>query len=166
MLLGSAVFVGLGIWFVVSPPKTNLPILNNPILFIIVGIASILFFGLTGFIAIKKLRDKSPGLIISDEGVTDNSSGVGVGFIPWSDIFEIKEKVVMNQPFINLIVKNPQDYISRQKSALKRKTMEVNYKTYKTVIGISANGLKCNFSELKSIMEKGFADYKRKPHTI
>src|SRR5665647_1362036 len=88
--LGSIIFVGLGVWFVTNPPKESIPFFSNPTVLFIVGLASILFFGLVGFFIFKKLFDNSPGLIISAEGVFDNSSGVSAGFVPWTDIVEIK----------------------------------------------------------------------------
>ena len=162
MSLGSVIFVGLGIWFVTNPPKINNPIFGNPTTIFIVGLASIVFFGLVGFFLFKKLGDKSPGLVISEEGVFDNASAVSAGYIPWTDVLEIRETMVVNQTFINLIVKNPQDYIDRQKSAFKRKLMQINYNSYGTVIGISANGLKCEYHELKANLDKTFSDFKSK----
>ena len=92
----------------------------------------------------------------------DNASAVSAGYIPWTDVLEIRETNVVNQTFINLIVKNPQDYIDRQKSAFKRKLMQINYNSYGTVIGISANGLKCEYHELKANLDKTFSDFKSK----
>jgi hypothetical protein len=162
LFLGSIMFVGLGAWYVISPPKVNISIFTNPTVVFIVGLVSILFFGLVGFFIFKKLFDKSPGLIITAEGVFDNSSGISAGFVPWTDIVEIKETKVVNQLFINLVVKNPQDYIDRQKSAFKRKSIQINYKSYGTVIGISTNGLKIKYKELKAILDSRFADFNRK----
>ena len=54
MSLGSVIFVGLGIWFVTNPPKINNPIFGNPTTIFIVGLASIVFFGLVGFFLFKK----------------------------------------------------------------------------------------------------------------
>jgi len=160
--LGSIIFVGLGVWFVTNPPKESIPFFSNPTVLFIVGLASILFFGLVGFFIFKKLFDNSPGLIISAEGVFDNSSGVSAGFVPWTDIVEIKETKVFNQSFINLVVKNLQDYIDRQKNAFKRKSIQINYKSYGTVIGISTNGLKIKYEELKALLDSRFADFNQK----
>ena len=162
LFLGSVMFVVLGIWYVISPPKVNISIFANPTVVFVVGLSSILFFGLIGFFIFKKLFDNSPGLIISAEGVFDNSSSISAGFIPWTDIVEIKETKVFNQTFINLVVKNPQDYIDRQKSAFKRKSIQINYKSYGTVIGISANGLNIKFNELKALLDQRFANFNRK----
>jgi len=162
MLLSSIIFCGAGIWFEMDPPGINTPILGNPITIFIFGLAIILFSGLAGFILFKKLSDSSFGLIISDEGVVDNSSGISAGFVPWTDITAIKETRVFNQRFINLVVKNPQDYIARQKSFIKRKLVQSNYSSFGTAISISANGLKCNQSELKVILDNKFAGFNNK----
>jgi len=162
MFIGSIIFVGLGIWYVTYPPKVNITIFSNPITVFIVGLASILFFGVVGFSISRKLFDKSVGLIISNEGIDDNSSGVSAGFVPWTDVIEIKDTKVANQNIISLIVKNPQDYIDRQKNFMKKKSMQMNYKCYDTVIGISANGLKCNHKELKTMLDAKFEEFKSK----
>ena len=162
LFAGSVIFVLLGLWFVIHPPVIRNPVIGNPVLIFIAGIASILFFGIVGFYIFKKLFDNSPGIIISDEGVFDNASGVCVGFIPWTDIIEIGETIVANRKFINIIVKNPQDYIDREKSAFKRKLIQMNYKSYGTVIGIQSSGLKCTYDQLKTLIEERFEEFQKK----
>jgi len=159
MLLGCFVFVGIGTCFIINPSQYESVIMRSSTIIFVSGLLGILFFGFLSFFFLKKFNDKSPGLIISDEGITDNSSGVSAGFIPWTDVIAIKEIKIVNQKFINIIVKNPQEYIDRQKSAFKRKVMQTNYKTFGTAIGISTNGLKANHSELKALLEKRFADF-------
>jgi len=162
MLLGSIVFFGAGIGIMVHPAKIDGSIFQNPTINFIFGIVTILFFGIAAIFAFKKLNDNSPGLIISDKGVVDNSSGISAGFVPWTDITAIKETRVFNQRFINLVVKNPQNYIARQKSFIKRKFVQANYSSFGTAISISANGLKCNQSELKAILDNKFAGFNNK----
>jgi hypothetical protein len=59
----------------------------------------------------------------------------------------------MNQKFLMIFVTNPDKYISRQTNVLKRKTAEINYKSYGSPISLSTNTLKCNFDELKNILQ-------------
>ena len=160
MLISSLIFISLGLWFVIKPPTISNPIIGNPTLILTVGIAAILFFGLCAIFIAKKLPDKTPGLIINNQGVTDNSSGVSVGLIPWDDIKEINVTNVANQKFLMLVVKNPDEYINRQKGFIKKKAMQMNYKSYGSPISISANGLKCNFNELFRILQDKFNDVK------
>lgn len=159
MALGCFVIVVVGICFIIDPAKYESFIMRSPTFIFIAGLLSILFFGFTGLSFLKKLRDKLPGLIISEKGIMDNSSGVSAGFIPWTDVVAIKETKVVNQTLINIVVKNPQMYIDRQKSAFKRKAMQVNYNNWGTAIGITANGLKINYTELKSLIEKKYSDF-------
>ena len=44
--------------------------------------ASVAFFGLCGLYALAKLFDTAPGLVIDDQGIIDNSSGLSAGRIP------------------------------------------------------------------------------------
>jgi len=156
MLFGSIIFVGIGTWLVVNPPKSNHPIFGNPMIILISGISAIVFFGYITFTLFKKLPDNKPGLIINSEGIIDNSSGVSAGIILWTDIIEISTSNVMNQKFLMFIVKNPEEYINRQNGIVKRKAMEINYRTYGSPISISANTLDTNFEELYELLQRKF----------
>ncbi|MDE3237138.1 MAG: hypothetical protein KGO81_14395 [Bacteroidota bacterium] len=159
-LLGSIAFVGLGIWFLINPPKISNPIFGNPTLIFIVGLASILFFGLAAVTIFRKFSDKKPGLVIDRHGITDNSSGVSAGLIPWTDIQEIKVSQVMNQKFLMFIVSNPQDYLDKVTNPLKRNAMKINYKTYGSPISISSNALQTNFDGLQKLLVEKMNEYK------
>lgn len=158
--LGSLAFVGLGLWFLINPPKSNHWLFGNPTLIFVVGLASVLFFGLVAITIFRKFSDKKAGLIISKDGITDNSSGVSAGLIPWTDIQEIKVSQVMNQKFLMFIVSNPQDYLDKVKNPLKRNAMKVNYKTYGSPISISSNALKTNFDDLQKLLVEKMNEYK------
>lgn len=148
----SLIFVALGLWLVIARPDSGNPVLGNPVLIVVIGLASILFFGMGVIVLLRKLNDKKPGLIISNEGVIDNASGVAAGIIPWSDIEEIKAVQVMSQKFLMLIVKDPQQYIRRQTSTIKRKGMELNYKNYGSPISLSAGSLQIGFNDLQALL--------------
>jgi len=153
MLLGALVFFAIGLWFVISPPTISNSYWGNPTKLAIVGYASIVFFGLCAFYLIRKLPDNKPGLIIDQTGLTDNSSGVTAGEILWSDIQGISVMEIHRQKLIMFHVKNPQDYIDKQKSSFKRKMMQMNYKMYGTPLGITSNGLRISFDELLSTLK-------------
>lgn len=148
LVIGSLIFVVLGILFVVNPEKYTSFIMRSPTVIFISGLASILFFGLCFFFIAKKLGDNSPGLIISNEGILDNSSEVSAGQISWTDIEDISVIQIHRQKLIMIKVKNPQDFIDKQKNTLKRKMMALNYKMYGTPLSITSNGLKISFDEL------------------
>ena len=158
--LGSLIFVGLGLWFLINPPKSNHWLFDNPTVFFIAGLASVLFFGLIAVTIYRKFLDKMPGLIISRQGITDNSSGVSAGLIPWTDIQEIRISKVINQKFLMLIVRNPQDYLDKVTNPLKRNAMKMNYKTYGSPISISSNALQTNFNDLHQLIIEKMNEYK------
>ena len=161
MLFGSIIFVMIGFFLITNPPKINNAIFGNPTVILISGIDAILFFGFIAFTLFKKLPDNKPGLIINSEGIIDNSSGVSVGIVLWKDIIEIKVTNVINQKFLMFIVANPEEYIKRQNGIIKRKAMEMNYKSYGSPISISANTLDTNFEELYHLLKNKFAESKK-----
>ncbi|MBK8568428.1 MAG: hypothetical protein IPN76_35265 [Saprospiraceae bacterium] len=162
LLIGSIAFTIYGAWTMLGVPKGNHSILSNPVLQYAICVLCVVFFGFLSYFYLKKLRDTSPGLIISSEGITDNSSGVSGGFIPWSDVEDITEFKVYRQKFVCIGVKNPQDYIDKQTSELKRKAMQLNQTTYGAAISINANGLECNHERLKSLLKQKFSEFKKK----
>lgn len=149
LILGAAAFVLLGAWLLSLDAGTieSQRRFNNPILIYGVGVASIVFFGLCGLVGIKKLFDKSPGLILSAEGILDNSSGVSAGIIPWSEVVSIGEYQVQKQKFISIQVADPNKY-ANSGNALKRMANRANIKMCGTPVNISANSLKISYSEL------------------
>ena len=159
MFLGCIIFVAVGAWFLKNPPVDPDSLLGNAVLLRIIGVLAIIFGALIGYFSIRKFFDQRPGLIISAEGITDNSSAVSAGFIPWNDIVEIREMTMNNKHFMTIVVQNPQTYIERQQNAFKRKMMQMNHSTYSAVINISANTLQCSFKELKAQLTDAFVKY-------
>ena len=152
MLSGSLVFVAVGCWFVLDPPAIRNAFWGNPTRLAMLGYASIIFFGLCAVVLIRKLPDKKPGLIIDDSGLIDNSGGLSAGRILWADIVNISVLEIHRQKLLMLEVRNPEEYISRQRSVFKRKGMELNHKMYGTPLSITANALKVPFGELLDLL--------------
>ncbi|AEE53344.1 hypothetical protein Halhy_5519 [Haliscomenobacter hydrossis DSM 1100] len=152
LLIASLAFVALGVWLIISRTSHNEPFWAEQLFVKLVGCAAIVFFGICAFFIIRKLPDQRPGLIIDDEGLTDNSSGVSAGQILWADIEDISVLEIQRQKLIMLQVKNPQDYIDKQPSGLKRKLMTMNFRMYGTPLSISSNGLKISFDELLKML--------------
>lgn len=160
MLVGSLLFIIIGIWMILKHEDIKSP-LNSTLAMLLVGIASILFFGFAAIMAIRKMTTQSDGLIISSKGITDNSSGISAGFIPWEEVITITETSIANQIFINIIVKNPEEFIASQKSSFKRTAMMANYKSFGTAIAISANSLETTHENLKKILVEKLTEYNR-----
>ena len=158
MLSGSILFVVAGIFAMVNPAKYVTVLFRSPVLIFIVGLAAFLFFGFAVFPLVKKLFQSKMGLIINDEGIIDNSGSASAGMILWKDMEGIDTVNVLSQQFIRITVKNPDEYIKRQTSAITRKMMAANYKKYGSPIQISANTLKVSFDKLYELLQNNFLE--------
>ncbi|MES1199699.1 MAG: STM3941 family protein, partial [Pseudomonadota bacterium] len=76
-------------------------------------IAAALLGALGAIFITRKLFDKRPGLVLSAEGIVDNSSGVAAGLIPWSDIEAFNVAEIRGNKFIVVLVKDPEKYLQR-----------------------------------------------------
>ncbi|QIY90532.1 STM3941 family protein [Chryseobacterium gallinarum] len=159
MLLAALIFVSLGLFFVTNPDKFISAIFKNAFFIRIVGIASILFFGLCLIFLTKSFFTKKINLIINEKGIIDNSSYVSVGMIFWDDITSIERIDVMSTKFLVIYVKDPEKYINIQ-SNIKKKLLQRNLKTYGSPISISSNTLTCSFNELEKIVLKYYNENK------
>jgi len=157
-LLGSIAFVAIGLWLLIRQPHIGNPVFDNALVKYGASVACIIFFGFTAFFFLKKLNDKKPGLVIDNDGIHDNSSATAIGLIPWYDITHIGVSSVMNQQFLIIGLRNPEEYIASQTNLLKKKSFGFNYKNYGSPIAISANTLECNLYELKAQLENKIAE--------
>jgi hypothetical protein len=155
ILFGAIGFVIAGIYFVLNPPHDY-----DPLFIRIIGIVAIVFFGFGIIVALRSLFNKKVGLVIDNNGIMDNCSGIPAGNIPWEKIIEIKDIKIKSQRIFLIIVKNPEEYIETQQNPFLRQMAEANYKIYETPISISANMLKCNFNELRNILQEQFKKYR------
>lgn len=110
---------------------------------------------LTAFVA-QKVFNKKPGLVIDNDGITDNSLGVMFAKVRWRDVTEIKHLENGGDHYIKITIKDPENYIAAESHSLKRKMLEMNYNTLKTPVNIAASRLKMNFDELYAIVMREF----------
>jgi hypothetical protein len=149
---------------IIADPQISNPIFNNPVVKsiasyggAIMGLFGIYFFS-------RKLFDSKPGLVIDENGIYDHTSAFNFGFIPWTDISQIGENsagIAAKQRFVMIILINPDKYIQREKSFLKRKLLSANAGTYGSPVHISANGLKTSHDDLLQLLTDEFNKYKR-----
>lgn len=150
---------------IISDPQTSNPVFNNPVLKVIASYGSLVMGSFGVFFFTRKLVDKKPGLVISEEGICDNASAFKFGLIPWSDIAGVYDRSVQvslasRQNFVTIGLHNPDKYISRETNVLKRKLLAANSKNYGSPIHISTNGLKTNHKDLLKLIVESFEKYK------
>lgn len=157
--LGASLFVILGI-FLAKNPENFISFRHHNVLVIrFVGILAISFFGLVVLTVPRKLFDKKPGLVIDENGITDNSSMKGNGFIPWKNITSVKQIKIKSTSLLLISVSNPKKYFETSNFFI-RYFKNLSLKTYGTPIAISSNSLKCNFSELEKLISERLKIYK------
>ena len=122
---------------------------------IISGILSVLFFGIAGVYAMKKLFVKRIGLTIDQNGIIDNTNASSVGLIKWEDITDIKTGQIASTKFLLIYISNPEFYLEKIKG-FKRKILEGNNRMYGTPITITSSTLKCKFSDLEKLVKDKF----------
>lgn len=105
------------------------------------------------YISVKKIIDKKPALIITNEGITDYSSVLRIGFIPWhemNDVFIKKKRLSVSFLFIE--VKNPEKIVEKQ-SILQKILIYTADKTYlQYPVRISSSSIKYDLKDLEKII--------------
>ncbi len=167
LLLFSVLFLIGGLWIMIAQLHTSNVFFNNPIVKNVAAYGSTLMgiFGIYYFS--RRLVDKRPGMIIGKQGITDYSGALSIGLIAWDDVTIIYETTVpvsiaSKQRFITIGLKDPTVYISKQKNAIKRKTMSLNSESYGSPVQISTNGLKIGYEELLQLMKERLTEYRIK----
>ncbi|KPE51059.1 STM3941 family protein [Chryseobacterium indologenes] len=159
MFIGALIFVIVGVFLIINPETFFSVIFKNIIFIRVIGIVSIIFFGLCFIFLLRMLLMKENNLILDKNGITDNSSYSSVGMIDWKDITSIKSIDVMSTKFLIINLKDPNKYLISQNS-IKRKLLERTFKTYGTPIAISSNALKCSFKELEQTILQFYNKYR------
>lgn len=160
LIFASLAFVGIGL-LIISLDAGYIESqhrFNNPLFIHGIGYVSIVFFGLCGIIGLKKLFDRKPGLILSNAGITDNSSGLSSGFIAWSEITGFDVYQTHNQKMLVVLLDNPEKYLEMG-SALRRSLIKTSYKMSGSPVVITPSSLKINFDELLKTCNEYFAKY-------
>ena len=83
------------------------------ILYKAILVIGFLFFGYCSFYYLKRAKSGKDILIVDEKGVTDNSSALAFGFIPWMDIDNIYIDSSMGNEFIELVLNNEEYYLKK-----------------------------------------------------
>lgn len=150
-VLGSIVFVLAAIFLLYVTLLAKSPIALK-IFVSLLAFTGILFFGLIVLVMLPKLFTSNPALIISEDGLIDNTSGVSVGLILWSEIKKIKYQHSGNNTFLVPTVKNPTKFINSQKNPIKKMAIKINNKISGTPIHVLVSILDIDLSTLNSLI--------------
>ena len=153
LLIAAIIFVILGILLASNPEEWTSLRHKSPDFVRAMGFISIVFFGVCGAFISRKLFDKKAGLIIDDNGITDNSNATSVGLIDWEDITGVSRVEIASTKILLLQIKNPDKYIERVKNALSKRAMKANHKMYGSPISIISSSLKIDFKDLEALVK-------------
>lgn len=95
------------------------------------------------------------GIIISDQGISDLSTGYQIGTVLWQDIEKVKimkDLSDLKYEYMVLIVKNPNEYINREPTRFKKRSLTLKLHYYGSPVCISNRALECSFETLKTVI--------------
>lgn len=126
-------FIGIGINFM-------LPLLSVA-----------LFVG--GLFQLRSYFNKRPALIISDNGVTDWSAGLGEVGVGWAEVTGIRTASVQVNVFVVLHLKEPQAFIDKLKGFRKEMAKGLLKQTG-SPLALTANALDVDTNELLNMLRE------------
>lgn len=139
----SFVFVAIGIVLVIFSTQAG----EEELLLKIIGMSSIVVMGLCLIYYINVLINRKPALIISDEGIFDNSSFIGAGLVKWEDIEHIDFINFSGQVFLGIMTWDPNLIINRT-NGVKRVLNKMNRGLIDAQVNIPVKILSCSMDEL------------------
>lgn len=108
------------------------------IIFKLILLFGTIFMGYGTVYFAKRIKRKKPILIVNNKGITDYTSAISVGFIPWDDIERIYIGSQQGNKFIELQIKDEEKYL-RNMSFIKKKTVMANKKLGHQIVLITLN---------------------------
>lgn len=142
----SLVFVALGIFILLVP-------FNESMLPMVIGILAILVFGLCFLYYVKALVEREPAIIITKEGIIDNSSYIRAGLVKWEEIEAIEFLNFSGQVFLGIFTYDPELIINRS-SGMKRVFNRLNKGLLPSQVNIPFKNLDCSAEELMNAIGK------------
>jgi hypothetical protein len=149
ILLISVVFIMNGLTMLIE--SNEVTVKTSPILVKLIGILSILLFGVILYIASKQLFDTELGVSLDEEGINDRSSAMAVGSVKWENITNIETKKFLWMKSLALHTNNPEKYL-REASGVKLRVLAGNLHRTKTPVVISARNLKKKHGDFEQLV--------------
>ena len=158
LLLGSLMFVILGLFCFINAENIKNNLFRNPLIIQIVGIASILFFGFGIYVAIRQLIRNKLMLVIDEKGITVNPKKEEI--IDWKDIDGFSEIKINNVKIIIIQMNNSQDYIDNESNKIRKSLMKYNLENYGSPFNISVSTMDLKYEELLKLLNENLIEYK------
>lgn len=130
----SLVFILLGAVFI------GVAMVEDEKLLLTIGVFVALFFGLCLIFYLKIIFNPKPAVIITEEGIEDQSSYIAAGLVRWGEIESIGLSEFSGQLFLGIVTYDRQLIINRA-SGLKRLLNNLNRGLLETQVNIPVKNL-------------------------
>ena len=160
LLIGSLLFVVGGIYMFMNAENMTSFRFRNPLFIKLAGIASVLFFSLGIYVAVKQLISNQLILIIDRKGVNVNPKKTPTESIEWKNINGFSEFKIQSQKFVIIEVDNSDFWIEKEGNKIRKKLMKFNVNNYGSPFNLSANSMQINYAELMKILKENLNKYK------
>lgn len=112
------------------------------VLFRLIGVLGILFFGLLFTKNRKRYLNAQPIMTFNRRGITDLSNDLSVGFIPWEDVSAVYFSGTVKNRFLEIGLHDPEKYLSKI-GTYKSQMIRANMKLGHEAICLSLSGTDC-----------------------
>lgn len=148
------IFIAIGIFLTaVSFSETG----SDAFKFRVIGIICVIFFGLIMVYWVKSIIQRKPALIVSAEGILDQSTYIAAGLIKWEEISDIDFVELSGQTFLGIYTHDP-DLIINRSSSFKSMLNKMNKGLLDTQVNIPVKILDCSMEELIETINYYFND--------
>lgn len=147
LTLGAALFVGAGFFLMFDRSSGA----GTSIISSVIGLLSVLFFGICFCYSLVKMIQKEPSFIINEHGFVDSSSYTSSGAVAWKDIEHMFMYELMGQKMIGVKLHDEKAFLERH-NGMKRKLMTANSNMVDATISIAQNSITLPIDELYLMM--------------
>ena len=153
MLIASTAFVVLGVWIIINASNVNynlfdLGLDSSILLNKIIGIISIVFFGIGVALAIKRLINPQLILIADANGLNINPKKSLTEFIKWDQIFAFDNVNIKRTKIMVIRVHDSEYWLEKETNLIRKKMMRFNINNYKSPFNIVGSGLEISYNQL------------------
>lgn len=125
-----------------------------------IGIASMVLGGWGIAMIARKWIDPKPGLVLDARGLTDNTSALSAGLIPWSDIAGFEVRRIQRQRILYVLLNDPKAYVAKFGPA-KRALLNANLRFGPSPVAITSTALSIDFDALTALAERHLEAYRQ-----
>ena len=160
LLLGSILFVVGGFSFILHPSEfQGNNYRHSPEWEILaIGYACVIFFGFCGIGMVIQIFNSKPGLIIDNNGITIPGL-LFTAFVSWNMIQSFDVINISRTKLVGIYLKKPNDYVNKLNNSTARKLAQFSLNSSGTPLSISANSLKCNTSQLLTLLQEKLKNF-------